>query len=75
MIVKQEIREERTDVYSFWENIPTIENGKIVQVETKVEETTIAELDKRIADFENQVIDIQNKIVIEKSKIELINSL
>jgi len=75
MTAKQEIRDERTDVYSFWENAPIIENGAIVQVETKIEETTLIEIDKRIIDFENQIIDIQNKIAIENNKIELINSL
>ena len=75
MIVKAEIREERTDVFSFWEMTPTIENGKIVQVETKIEECTVLELQKRIADSEQQIIDLTDKIALENSKINLINSL
>jgi len=75
MIVKAEIREERTDVFSFWENVPTIENGKIVQVETKIEECTVLELEKRISEAEQQIIDLTDKIALENSKIDLINSL
>ena len=75
MICKAEIREERTDVYSFWENVPTIENGKIVQVETKLDESTLVELQKRIADAEQQIIDLTAKIALENSKINLISVL
>jgi len=75
MIVKSEVREERTDVYSFWELTPTIENGKIVQVETKIEETTILDLEKRIVDAEQQITDLTAKIALENSKILMINAL
>lgn len=75
MIVKHEIREERNDVFSFWENVPTIENGKIVQVETKIEETTLVDLEKRIVDAEKQILEITEKIALDKSKIVLIKAL
>ena len=75
MIAKKETREEREDVFSIWEDVPTIENGKIVQVETKLEEITLLELEKRISDFEKQIIDIQEKIALEQSKVSLINDL
>lgn len=75
MIAKAEIREERNDVFSFWENVPTIESGKIVQVETKIDECTVLELQKRIADSEQQITDLTAKIALEKSKINLINAL
>ena len=75
MICKKEFRDERTDVYSFWENVPTIENDKIVQVETKIEECTVIELQKRITDAEQQIADITDKIALENSKIISINSL
>ena len=75
MVVKSEIREERTDVFSFWEMTPTIENGKIVQVETKLEETTLVELQKRIEESEKQIVDATAKIALDKSKIALINAL
>jgi len=75
MIAKAEIREERNDVFSFWENVPTIESGKIVQVETKIEETTILDLEKRIVDAEQQITDLTAKIALENSKIVMINAL
>ena len=75
MVVKAEVREERTDVYSFWENVPTIESGKIVQVETKIDECTLMELQKRIADAEQQIIDLTAKIALENNKINLISVL
>lgn len=75
MKVVKEFREEREDVYSFWENVPTIENGKIVQVETKLEECTVVDLEKRIVDSENQIIELNAKIALDKSKILMINAL
>ena len=75
MIVKNEIREEREDVFSFWENVATIENGKIVQVETKIEECTVIELQKRIEESEKQILDLTAKIALENQKINLINLL
>jgi uncharacterized protein YydD (DUF2326 family) len=75
MITKNDLRAERTDVFSFWENVPTIENNAIIQVETKIEECTLVELEKRITDFEQQIVDLTDKIAIEKSKIDMINLL
>lgn len=75
MISKKEIRAERDDVFSFWELIPTIEDGVIVQVETKLEECTILELEKRIADFQLQILDLTARIAVESQKINLINLL
>tara|TARA_R110000851_G_scaffold236183_1_gene388798 strand:+ start:663 stop:890 length:228 start_codon:yes stop_codon:yes gene_type:complete len=75
MTVKNEIREERNDVFSFWESVPTIKNSKIIKVETKIEETTVIELQKTIADSEQQILDLTAKIELENSKIELIENL
>lgn len=47
----------------------------IIEVEEKVEETTLLELVKRIEDFELQIVEITEKIALENSKIELINAL
>lgn len=75
MTAKIEIREDRNDVFSFQENVPTIENGKIIQVETKIEECTVSELEKRILEAEKQILDLTAKIELEQSKIALINAL
>ena len=77
MIVKAEIREERNDVFSFWEMKTQLNETQdsIIEVETKIEECTIIELEKRIADDEQQIIDLTAKITLDKSKIDLINSL
>jgi|TARA_R110002096_G_scaffold124864_1_gene269797 hypothetical protein len=75
MTAKNEIREERNDVFSFWELVPTIENGQIIQVETKIEETTLIALQKTISDSEQQILDLTAKIELQNSKIELIENL
>ena len=77
MKVVQEIREERTDVYSFWEMKKQLNETQtaIIEVEEKVEETTLLELAKRIEVFELQIVEITEKIALENSKIELINAL
>jgi len=77
MIVKHEIREERTDVYSFWDLKKQLNESQdaIEEIEEKIEEATILELEKRISDFETQIVEITAKIEIEHGKIKLINSL
>jgi hypothetical protein len=75
MIAKKEFREEREDVFSFWNDVPTIEDGVIVQVETKLEEVTVIELEKRITDFEQQILELQEKITVEQTKINIIKAL
>lgn len=77
MVVKAEVREEREDVFSFWEmkNQLNETQDAIIEVETKIEECTIVDLVTRITDFENQIIDLTAKIALEKSKIDLINAL
>lgn len=77
MIVKNELREEREDVFSFWEMKNQLNEAQdaIIEVETKIEECTLVELATRITDFENQIIDLTAKIALEKSKIDLINAL
>jgi hypothetical protein len=72
MKVISEAREERDDVFSFWEDVPTIKNNEIVQIETKIEETTEIDLKKRITDLEKRILDLTDKIALENSKIELI---
>ena len=76
MIAKVEIREEREDVYSFWEDKKSLnDNDEIVVEEVKIEECTILEIEKRIEETQQQIIDLTAKIALENSKIDLINSL
>ena len=77
MIAKKEFREERQDVYSFWEmkNQLNETQDAIIEVETKIEECTVLELEKRITEAEQQIIDLTAKIALENSKIALINNL
>jgi hypothetical protein len=77
MKVVQEIREERNDVYSFWESKKQLNETQdgIVEVEEKVDEATILELEKRIFDFELQITEITEKILLEKEKLNLIKEL
>jgi hypothetical protein len=77
MIAKLEIREERNDVYSFWEMKTQLNETQdaIIEVETKIEECTIVELQKRIEESEKQILELNAKIALENSKIQLINSL
>jgi hypothetical protein len=77
MKVVQEIREERNDVYSFWDVKKQLndDNDVIIEVDEKIEETTLIELQKRIADLEKVILDSTDKIALENSKINLINTL
>ena len=77
MIAKKEFREERNDVFSFWELKPQLNDAKdaIIEVEEKIEECTVLELEKRITEAEQQIIDLTAKIALENSKITLINNL
>lgn len=77
MIAKAEIREERTDVFSFWEIKPQLNEAKnaIIEVEEKIEECTIIELERRIEESEKQITDLTAKIALENQKINLINAL
>ena len=77
MTVKHEIREERKDVFSFWEMKTQLNETQdaIIEVETKIEEATILELEKRIEDAQQQITDLTAKIALENSKIDLINNL
>jgi len=77
MVVKNELREERNDVFSFWEmkNQLNETQDAIIEVETKIEECTILELEKRISEAQQQILDLTAKIELEQSKIELINAL
>ena len=76
MIAKVELREEREDVYSFWEDKKSLnDNDEIVVEEVKIEECTVLEIEKRIEETQQQIIDLTAKIALENSKIDLINSL
>jgi hypothetical protein len=77
MTAKNEIREERNDVYSFWEMKTQLNEMQdaIIEVETKIEECTILELEKRISDTQQRILDLTTKVELEQSKIELINLL
>ena len=67
--VKKEIREEREDVYSFWEEKKVLNsNDEIIIEEIKIEECTIVELERRVSELEKTILSEQNKI-------NLINSI
>ena len=67
--VKKEIREEREDVYSFWEEKKVLNsNDEIIIEEIKIEECTIVELERRVSELEKSILSEQNKI-------NLINSI
>jgi len=77
MKVVKEIREERNDIYSFWvtkRQLNETQDG-VIEVDEKLDESTVLELEKRIEDLELEAIEVANKIVLENSKIELINAL
>tara|TARA_R110000782_G_scaffold66715_1_gene135180 strand:- start:8 stop:241 length:234 start_codon:yes stop_codon:yes gene_type:complete len=73
----QEIREERDDVFSFWVSKKQLNETKdsVIEVDEKLEECTILEIEKRIKDLELEAIEVANKIVLENNKIELIKKL
>lgn len=76
MKAKQEIRAERTDVFSFWVDKKVLNaNDEIEIIEEKVDECTLIELQKRIEAHEAAITDLQAKIVQEQEKINLINAL
>lgn len=77
MTVKKETREERDDVFSFWDIQKQLSDNKdtIVEVEVKIEECTLVELEKRISYFETNILEFTAKIEVEKSKLELIKKL
>ena len=74
MIIIKEYREDRNDIYSFWENVNKIEDDSIVSVLDKLEESTYLLISERIQSMQNEIINIQSKIDIEMSKLELINN-
>ena len=77
MRVVKEIREERNDIYSFWVTKKQLNEtqDEVIEVDEKLDESTVLELEKRIEDLELEAIEVANKIVLENSKIELINAL
>jgi len=76
MKVKQEYREERNDVYSFWNNKKVINiNDEVEVIEEKIDECTLIELEKRIEDHNTEIVALQDKIAVEQLKINLINEL
>ena len=76
MKAKQEFREERNDVFSFWVDKKVLnDNDEIEIIEEKVDECTLIELQKRIEAHEAAIADLQAKIAQESEKISLINAL
>ena len=76
MKVKNEIRPERTDVYSFWIDKKVLNvNDEIEVIEEKVDECTLIELEKRIETHTAAIADLNAKIAEEQLKIGLINTL
>jgi len=77
MTVVHEIREERNDIYSFWKVVKTVDEitEVITRTNTKIEETTIAEINERIVKFQEEKTALNKKINEEQKKLELINLL
>lgn len=76
MKAKNELRDERTDVYSFWVDKKVLNaNDEIEVIEDKVDECTLIELEKRIEAHKLAIADLNEKITLEQTKIALINAL
>ena len=76
MKAKNELRDERTDVFSFWVDKKVLNaNDEIEVIEEKVDECTLIELDKRIETHNAAIADLQSKIAEEQLKIALIGAL
>ena len=76
MKAKNELRDERTDVFSFWVDKKVLNaNDEIEVVEEKVDECTLIELEKRIETHQAAIADLNAKIAEEQMKIALINTL
>jgi hypothetical protein len=75
MTVQQEFREERNDIYSFWELKKELNEFKdgVIEVDTKICETTLIELFKKVEDYKNEILKINENIDIENLKIKLLN--
>ena len=76
MKAKNELRDERTDVFSFWVDKKVLNsNDEIEVIEEKVDECTLIELEKRIETHNAAIADLNAKIAEEQMKISLINTL
>ena len=76
MKAKNELRDERTDVFSFWVDKKVLNaNDEIEVIEEKVDECTLIELEKRIETHQAAIADLNAKIAEEQMKISLINTL
>ena len=76
MKAKNELRDERTDVYSFWVDKKVLNaSDEIEVIEEKVDECTLIELEKRIETHNASIADLQSKIAEEQLKIDLIGSI
>ena len=76
MKAKNELRPERTDVFSFWIDKKVLNaNDEIEVIEEKVDECTLIELDKRIETHQAAIADLNAKIAEEQMKIALIGAL
>ena len=76
MKAKNELRDERTDVYSFWVDKKVLNaNDEIEVIEEKVDECTLIELEKRIETHNAAIADLNAKIAEEQLKIDLIGAL
>ena len=76
MKAKNELRDERTDVFSFWVDKKVLNaNDEIEVIEEKVDECTLIELEKRIEAHQLAIADLEAKIIEERCKITLVNAL
>jgi hypothetical protein len=75
MTVQQEFREERNDIYSFWELKKELNESKdgVIEVDKKICETTLIDLLKKVEDLESEILIINENLAKENLKIQLIN--
>ena len=66
MKVKKEIREERNDVFGFYEEKEIVGINGYIIVDEKIEETTLI-------DLQSKQSELQNQLEVVNEKIRLIN--
>lgn len=71
MKIKKEIREERNDVFSFYEEKEIISvNGSVI-VDEKIDETTLIDLQVKKSELSNQLAIVTEKIRLINESITI----
>ena len=69
MKVKKEIREERNDVFGFYEEKEIVgANGSVI-IDEKIDETTLIELQSKQSELSNQLAVVNEKIRLINEQI------